>query len=399
VIDRQSPRAARAFALAALLIAAAACAPVPRPLVLGEVDAVRRGAAATEASSLAPGAFAAAEKIRKEANAAFTAGDTAGSQILGERALAAYAHAQALARIARAEAGADAAQLSLASSKKDLGSLDADQARLAAEADAFELKVRVARDAQPIEPSGRANPEREQARTAAAKALALQARLLCGAARLLQSTPPAAGAATAQGAGPAPEPKQLEEATAAVTKVEAQLADGAKSPAGPAPIDEATRARAGCLAALTAIRRAATPVTRAPGAGDALLSELSAMGTLAPSRDDRGVFVAFRGIFDGRGALLPAASARLAEIGKIAAAHPSFPVEIIVHNEKPVATRDEAGQRARGDAVAKAIADTARGARIETIVAGNAAPVVDPAGADRARNSRVEIVFVTPETF
>jgi outer membrane protein OmpA-like peptidoglycan-associated protein len=392
----RSLNALRSGALAALLIAAAACAPVPRPLVLGEVDAVRGGAAASEASSLAPGAFAAAEKIRKEANAAFTAGDTSGSQILGEHALAAYAHAAALARIARAEAGADAAQTSLAASKADLGGLDADQARLAAEADAFELKLRVARDAQPIEPSGRADPEREQARAAAAKALALQARLLCGAARLLQG---AAATPTGGGAGPAPDPKQLEEASAALTKVEAQLGDGAKSPAGPAPIDEATRARAGCLAALTAIRRAATPVSRAPGAGDALLTELSAMGTLSPSRDDRGVFVAFRGLFDARGALVPAAAARLAEIGKIAAAHPAFPVEIVVHNEKPVSAKDEAGQRARGEAVAKAIADTARGARIETILAGNAAPIVNPTGADRARNSRVEIVFVTPETF
>ena len=391
----------RAGAITALLIAASACAPVPRPLVLGEVDAVRGGAAASEASSLAPGAFAAAEKLRKEANAAFAAGDTAGAQLLGEHALAAYAHAQALTRIARAEAGAEAAQASLAASKTDLGSLDADQARLAAEADALELKVRVARDAQPIEPSGRADPERERARAAAAKTLALQARLLCAAARLLQSAPPPASlpASPGGGAGPVPDPKQLEEASAALAKVDAQLGDSAKSPAGPAPIDEATRARAGCLAALTAIRRAATPVSRAPGAGDALLTELSAMGTLSPSRDDRGVFVAFRGIFDARGALLPAASTRLAEIGKIAAAHPTFPVEIIVHNEKPVSAKDEAGQRARGDVVAKAIEGTARGARIETILAGNAAPVVDPAGADRARNARVEIVFVTPETF
>ncbi len=399
MIDRRdsSRSLVRCGAIAALVLAAAACAPVPRPLVLGEVDAVRGGAAATEASSLAPGAFAAAEKLRKEANAAFAAGDNAGSQILGEHALAAYAHAQALARIARAEASADAAQASLAASKKDLGSLDADQVRLAAEADALELKVRVARDAQPIEPSGRADPERERARAAAAKSLALQARLLCAAARLLQSGPPAPAGAP-PGAGPVPEPKVLDDATAALAKVDAELSDP-KAAAGPAPIDEATRARAGCLAALTGIRRAATPVSSAPGAGDALLTELSAMGTLAPSRDDRGVVVAFRGLFDGRGALVPTAAARLAELGKIAAAHPSFPVEIILHADKPVPAKDEAAQRARGETVARAIADTARGARIETIVAGNAAPVVDPAGADRARNSRVEIVFVTPETF
>lgn len=389
----------RAVALGVSMLGAAACAPIPRPLVLSEVDAVRGGASASEASNFAPGAYAAAEKLRKEANAAFAAGDTSGAQITGEHALAAYAHAQALSRIARALAGADAAQASLAASKKDFGGLDAEQARVAAEADALELKVRVARDAQPIQPSGRADPERERARTAAAKALALQARLLCAAARLLQSAPPRPDAAP--GAGPVPDPKQLEEAGAALAKVEAQLGvgEGVKPGAGLAPIDEATRARAGCLAALTAIRRAATSVTVAPGAGDALLTELSAMGTLAPSRDDRGVFVAFRGVFDGRGALVPAAAARLAELGKIAAAHPTFPVEVIVHDEKPVAAKDEAAQRARGEAVAKAIADTARGARIATILAGNAAPVVDPAGADRARNARVEIVFVTPETF
>jgi hypothetical protein len=202
------------------------------------------------------------------------------------------------------------------------------------------------------------------------------------------------------GAGPVPDPKQLQEATAAVTKVEVQLGvgEGAKPPTGPAPIDEATRARAGCLAALTAIRRAATPVSKAPGAGDTLLSELSAMGTLSPSRDDRGVFVTFRGVFDGRGAVAPAAATRLAEIGRIAAAHPSFPLQIILHEDKPV-PRDDAAARARVKSVAKAIDASAGNARVETLLAGNAAPVVDPAGPDRARNARVEIVFVTPETF
>jgi hypothetical protein len=36
---------------------------------------------------------------------------------------------------------------------------------------------------------------------------------------------------------------------------------------------------------------------------------------------------------------------------------------------------------------------------MEAVVAGARAPLVDPAGRERGRNARVEIVFVTPETF
>ncbi|MEO7330154.1 MAG: hypothetical protein ABI193_16385, partial [Minicystis sp.] len=236
------------------------------------------------------------------------------------------------------------------------------------------------------------------------RALSLQARLLCGAARLLLGAPLAAGAT-------APDPKlsaQVDEAMDALGKVEAALAPpDAKAPPAPvpaAPIDEATRVRASCLTALTAVRRASTPVSRAPGAGDALLAEISAMGSLAPSRDDRGVVVTLRGLFrdkagKGASALSPAAETRLAELGRVAAAHPSFPVEVVLHQEKALDPRDEPAQRARAEAVAKALGAKAPGVRVEPILAGNVAPVVDPAGADRARNARVEIVFVTPETF
>jgi hypothetical protein len=383
--------------IGAITLSALACAPVPRPTILAEVERVRQGAAAAEARTHAPAALAHAEKLRKDADAAFAAGDTAGAQILGEQALAAYAHAHALSRIARAEAATDEAEARLTTAKKELAGLDGDQATVAAEADALELKVRVARDAQPIQPSGKADPERERARLAAARALALQARLLCAGARLLT----AGSGATGGGAAPALDPKLmslLDEATGALSKLEADLGPAATA----APIDAATRARAGCLAALTTIRRAGTPVSRAPGAGDALLAEISAMGSLSPSRDDRGVFITLRGVFKEAGsaaALTPAGEARLAEIGRIAAAHPTFPALVIVHKEKALSPKEEPLERARAEALAKVITATARGAKVEAIVAGNAAPVVDPAGADRARNARVEIVFVTPESF
>jgi outer membrane protein OmpA-like peptidoglycan-associated protein len=392
--------------LAGLGLLLVACAPVPRPTVLGQVEAVRVGPAAVEAKRYASGAFAHAEKLRGEANQAAEKDDLAGAQILSERAIAAYAHAHALARVARAEAAAGAAESELAASEKELAALTADQSRVAAELDALDLRIKVARDAHPILPSGPADPEREKARLAASRALALQARLLCGAARLLAAegvAAPSSGPAAPGGAAPgvaapeaaaAPDPIQadIEAAIAAVGKVDADLAT---SPAA-APIDAATRARAGCLSVLTRVRRAGTPVSRAPGAGDALLAALSAAGTSAPSRDDRGVVVTLRGIFD-KDKLSKAAEPQVADLGKVAAAHPGFPVVIVVHQDKQ-APKDDVSSRARGEAVAGALR-AAKAARVEVVLAGSSAPVVDPAGKDKARNARVEIVFVTPEAF
>jgi len=362
------------------------CAPVPRPLILAQVDQVRVGAAAKQAHTFAEGAFAHAEELRRQANEAFEAGDTAGSALLGERALAAYAHAHVLARIARAEAEAREAEAKIESHRKELATLEEENLRIIAEADALEQKIRVERDAQPIQPSEHADAERERARLAAARSLALEARLLCSAARLLTGDKNAK-----------PDPKitsELDEAQKALDKLDAEL--GPKATA--APIDEATRVRAACLAALSSVRRAAAPVDKAPGAGDTLLSELSAMGKLSPSRDDRGVVVTLREIFKGN-ELHAEGKARVAELGRVAAAHPAFPIEIVVHHDRPVSARDEASLRARGEAVKSALSAAASGARVETIIAGNAAPVVDPSGSLRGRNARIEIVFVTPEAF
>ena len=404
------------------------CAPVPKPAVLADVEQARKSAAAKEARAQAPASVAHAEKLGRDADAAYEAGDTAGAQILGERALAAYAHASAFARIARAEAAARESASQEAKAKAELAGIDADQARVIAEAEALELRLKVAVDAQPVVPSAAADPEREKARVAAARSLALQARLLCSAGRLLLENAPKAGAAaaapapsTAQppGAGapaaptapgssppasasaapPAAPPQslatRLEEATAALAKLDADLAAG-----GPAPIDQASRARAGCLAALTSVRRAATPLAKAPGAGDALLAALSATGTWSPSRDDRGVTVTLRNLFKGE-ALSPAGSSRLAELGRIAAAHPTFPVVVVLHQDKEPPTKNKNNDRAqtsRAELVVKAL-KAERAPRVELVLAGAALPVVNPEGADRVRNARVEVVFVTPETF
>jgi len=377
--------AARAALLAAPLALFAACAPPPRPPVLGDVDAVRTGTAALEAKELAPAAYAHAEKLRGEASAAYDAGDIAGAQILGEQALSAYAHAHAVARIARADGISEKAQAELKAAQAELAKIDAENARVGAEADALDLKIKVVRDAQPVTASGIADPDREAARMASARALALQARILCSAARLLAGDTPADGEGKKLG-------DQITEATAAVDKLDAAIGPTAKL----APIDQASRTRAGCLSALTLVRRQKTPVSVASGAGDSLLTELSAGGTWSPSRDDRGVFVTVRGVFSGD-ALSTAGETKVAEVAKIAAAHPSFPVAVVVHSDKALSAKDEASQKARADAIVAALKKKGI-SKITGIVAGAAAPVVDPLGKDKSRNARVELVFITPET-
>jgi hypothetical protein len=367
-------------------------------------DQVRAGAAAQDAKKYAPSAFAHAEKLRREADEAFAAKDIAGAQILGERALAAYAQANVLARVTRAEVQARQADAALAAAKAELSALDADQMRVQAETDALELKVKVVRDAQPIVPSGPADPDREKARLAAARTLALQARLLCSAARLLMdgsregtSSAPATAAApstTKGSASPASSTAPAEDLATAMAEL--GNLDAVLSAGGTAPIDGATRARAGCLAVLTNVRRAATPVARAPGAGDALLADLS-KALWSPSRDDRGVFITLRGIFAGD-ALTPAGETRIAELGRVAAAHPAFPVAVVLHQDRESTPPQKATSNARADAVVRTLKN-ARVTRIEAVQAGAAAPVVDPNGSDRERNARVEIVFIMPEPF
>lgn len=378
--------------LVALVSSLAACNPIPRPPVFSQVDAVHDNTASAEDRKLAPTAYAHADKLRADARAAFDAGDVAGSQILAERALAAYEHALVYARIARAEADAKKADAAFMASQTDVAALDAEQARLAAEVTALEARIRVSKDAQPISPSGQSSGEREAARLAAAKSLVLEAKMLCTGARLLlpsfpEGKPPPVGA---------PERSalmtQLDEAELFVTKTNESIAAG-----GLAPIDLATRARASCLSALTNMRRGMTSAAQAPGVGDALLTEISATRLFSPFRDERGVVVTMRDVFSGD-KLTPAASQRIEALGRIAKANQKFPVAAVVHSDKEPATKDDPAAKTRNDALASAFR-SAGVASINVIEAGTAAPVVDPRSAERKRNARVEIVFITPETF
>ncbi len=345
-----------------------ACAATPRPRILSDVDAVRESAAAQEAGRLAPQAFARAELLRKRAASAHGDGETATSQILGEHALAAYGHAFVLARLAKAERRLAAAELERKKAEDELAGIDEKQKRVAAEAEALEMRVKVAEDALPLVPNGPASPERERARLEAARALSSQARLLCRATGLLSAS---------------------KELSAELDKVAALDKELAKSPKT-VPIDEAIRARSACLALLSHARRDKTMASPAAGAVDALLSELSQGGELHPFRDDRGVVVVTRGAFKGS-SLVKQGQERFALLGRVAKAHPDFPLLVVAHGGG-----SHANQEQRAKAVAEAL-KAAGAAKVDVEVAGSAQPVIDPqrAGA-AARNERVEVVFVAP---
>jgi hypothetical protein len=201
----------------------------------------------------------------------------------------------------------------------------------------------------------------------AARSLAVQARLLCSAAHLV-----------------APSLTGLKEAEEATAELEKKL-EGAPRPA---PIDEAGRRRVACLDLLTRARRASDGQSGANA--DALLAELSA-ASWSPTRDERGVVVTLRDVFAGS-TITSAQESKLKDLGRIAAAHPNFGVQVVVHD-----ALEAKGGADRAQAVAKAlVAGGASADEVKAEAAGTKAPVVDPQDAkNRSRNARVEIVFVT----
>jgi hypothetical protein len=334
---------------------------------MGEADTVRKAPSAQTAAALAPEAYAHAEKIRREAEAAYEDGDLAGAQVLAERAVAAYQHALVLARIAFATETANRARVALRAAEHKVAETDAEQKRVSAQADDLELRIKVIKDAVPIVPAGPADAAREQARLAAARSLALDAKLLCAAARMV-----------------GPESPVLQKAQGTVDDADKRLGERSR----PAPIEAATRARAECLNALTVARRPAA-TTSSIGKSDQLLSEVSAMGGLSPMRDDRGVVVTLRELFSAS-QLTKEAHDRLSALGRVAQAHADFPVQVVVHGA--------GADRQMGETVAKVLVDAgANKERVLVEAAGSAHPLLDPSLArDPRRNERIEVIFVDP---
>ena len=332
-----------------------------------------------DTSSLAPQVFAAAEEELKLAKAAQAQGDTATAELHADRALASYNHAIAVARLARATREEASASEALAKATKEANDFAAQRKAVDHEADDLEKKLRVARDAQLPPSSGAADPERERARVVAAQSLVTQARLLCGAARLVS-----------------PQAPGLAEADTAVTTLEKQIEAGKTA----LTIDPAARARAACLASLTKARR---PATTDGDRTDTLLAELSQAGDpkrkandYTPLRDERGVVVTIRSAFKGD-KLAAETESSLKDLGRVAAAHPTFAVQVVLHDAHAPNAAEAAANQKRGEAAAKALVDGgATATKVKVEQAGARAPLVDPRDAQRReRNARVDVVFVS----
>lgn len=364
----------------ALLLSTAACAGTAAggARSVGDAERMRAGLTGKDTATLAPQAFAAASQEIELAKQAQAAGDDTGADLHGDRALALYNQAIAIARLARATRDDAAASEALAQANEQ-GQRYADQRKAVDhEADDLEKKLRVAREAQLPPSSGPADPDRERARVVAAQSLVTQARLLCGAARLV-----------------APQAPGLTDAEAAVTTLEKQADTGKLG------IDSAARARAGCLGSLTRARRAAGGADLDPS--DTLLSELSQSGDprsprhdLAPARDERGVVVTMRSAFKGEKLTLEA-EASLRDLGRVAAAHPTFAVQVVFHDATAPAAGEIVSNQKRGEAIVQTLVGSgATAAKVKVEQAGARAPVVDPKDArHRDRNARVEVVFVS----
>ncbi|MFO0617100.1 MAG: hypothetical protein U0414_31175 [Polyangiaceae bacterium] len=384
-----------AAALTLSLIALAGCAKIPPPRIVADADAVSTSKAAVDAKESAPQAYAAAQKLLSEAHDALEHGLPAHAQILAEQAIAAFEGAEALARLARAERRSAEADGKNEKTQKELDALSADVDRARVELDALERDLRVLKDEAIARSSGPPTPEQLAARRQTSQSFLMQAKFMCAAARILAATPP-------QGqSGPASFDAELGAADAGVTKLEGELA---KEGAG--PLDLATEARGACLDVLTKVRRANGAASTSSGKNsgnadaDALLGDLSAYasrvgGDLKPERDERGVLVSLRAVFEGDHVGADA-RARFTELDRVAAQHPRFALAIVVHTDAAVPKTDEAKWRARADEIATFFGSVPQ-ARLMELVAGNASPVVDPHGKDKARNARVEIVFIAAE--
>lgn len=355
--------------LGPLLLGVWACASVPRPRVMSEADQVAESPAAKDAAPRAPQAHAHAEKLRESAEAAYRNGDLAGAQILAEHSIAAYERAFILARLAKAQERVSDAEANLENARAKLAKIDEEGQRISAEADAIELKIRVIEDAQPLADPGKASPERIKARRVAARALLSQARLLCMATRLLD----------AKQAG-------LDEQFDKLAELEKSTANT------PVPFTEVTRARSSCLQMLTKARRPALTKAPARGVSDALLEELTNTGKFFAFRDDRGVIVVLRDVFDNKNALTKQGNELVSTLGRIAKAHPEFPLLVVAHSAKA----SDSGDRARAESAAEAL-KKAGAPKATAHAVRDAQPIAEQKRqGSSARNTRLEVVFVSP---
>lgn len=357
------------------------CAGAPgRASMVHEAEQTRTSLASQDAKQIAPEAFAEAERALTEAKDAERRGDDVTAALHGERAVASYARATSIARLTRARQEDAAAREALERASAEARGYAEKRREVDREAEDLEKKLRVARESESPASSGPTEPGRERARTVAAQSLLVQARLICSAARLVTSKD-------------SPDVAALDAADAAL---------GPASGGKPVTIDQAARGRASCLQSLTRARRGQLSD---PDRADALLTAMSRAGASAqgtkpevsPSRDERGVVMTMRALFNGE-RLVPEAEAALKDLGRVAQAHPTFAVQVVLHDAATPSAADTATNTRRGEAIARALEEGgASRARLKVEQAGARIPVVDPSSRDRERNARVDVVFVSAD--
>ncbi len=377
------PRNARALSRAAsggvlaIALVAIGCPRAPRPAIFAQVEQVRSSPEAQRAKDGSPALFAKAQGLERRAEEAWARGDSATAQLLGEHALAAYAHAVATARLG---AAVEKQSKSAARRTKAHEQLEADAKTLAdvsREVERLDGEVAVRREALAPVTSGKTDAAREAARWVAARANLGVAEALCAGAALLAPSAPAVTSAR---------------------KVFDEVSLRAKDGKGDAPIDASTRARALCLKALVSAR--AISVAGGGPAGDALAEDLKKEG-FAIVRDERGVAAVLPQIPASAAAFEPGTAkltasglSKVETLGRLAKASPAFAIVVIVHAGPGAAnpSRDAARAKAVVDALAAVGADPSR---IATSTPGAALPAYDPKDTKAAPgNERVEVVFV-----
>lgn len=362
----------RSPALLAFLMGLSACSTRVPPKTLVEADTVAESKAAEQARELAPQAAGVASGLLDQAHALEKEGKTAEAGVVAEEAMAAYEEAFALTRAARAEARIEHSRQALIGEKVRLNELEAAQARAKQEADAFELRARVALDKEPISDVPTLTPERAHARRQAAIQLASEAHLLCVSAALLGRK--SDGLARAQ---------------SDVASLDHDLGVGS---AQQDVYPRAAAARTACLTELTLTRRPLVQAAPDAAGSDRLLSELAATGVVFAFRDDRGVVVNLRSPVGPGGQLTEAARTTLELLAMTSKQHSKYPLLVVGHS---AAASDAGAAETAARAVAKALTEYGTSAPAVEAV-GPKQPVVDPRVSGAAgHNSRVEIVFVT----
>lgn len=342
-----------------------ACAPIPKPPILDEADLVSQAEAAKAAKAAAMPTWALAEKRRLMAHEAAETGLLAHAEFLAEESIATYEEGASLAALASSARREAEEKVLVESLSRELEGTESSIAVTLREIDALEARLRIA-NGSGASATG-AGPATAEERTVLADVL-WQGAISCTAAKLLRkAVTPAEGKA---------DPMPALEATERTLLAALADKDLAK------PIDRAAfhAYREACLDALVTSRSA-----RVSGKADQLMTEVSRMlasSSARASRDERGVRVVMRGLFDGAKLEAKAAESWSA-LARVAKANPDFPVAVVVYRGRAGGADDVWASRK------KVLAET-----FETVIVADASA---SAPTERGDGPVVELIFISPE--